>query len=343
MTVGRSPACGIALPWDAQVSRSHASIEAIDGVWTVLDDGRSTNGTFVNEERVQGRRKLRHLDVIRVGATRLRFHDPSEALGHEADRGRVRTSPCRRSRRRSCACWRRSAGSADGPATNEEIADELTVSIDTVKTHMRALFDAFHLQASAPYRKRFELVRIADRLRARAAAATALVSRFFALTRPSLGGVKPRVLFVEDETSISGPFSSALTREGFDPVVCGTLAEARAALRDGLAGPRAARPDAARRRRARPRARAARVRVRGADHHAHRARDRARARGRARAGRRRLRRQAVQRRGGGRAHARGAAARPSRPSRSAPRTSRSGRCGSSSARGARSWTVRSWR
>ena len=50
---------------------------------------------------------------------------------------------------------------ADGPASNEEIADELTVSIDTVKTHMRALFDAFHLQSSAPYRKRFELVRLA--------------------------------------------------------------------------------------------------------------------------------------------------------------------------------------
>jgi len=42
------------------------------------------------------------------------------------------------------------------------------------------------------------------------------------------------VLFVEDETSISGPFSSALTREGFDPVVCGTLGEARAELRRGL-------------------------------------------------------------------------------------------------------------
>jgi DNA-binding NarL/FixJ family response regulator len=50
---------------------------------------------------------------------------------------------------------------AEGPASNEEIADELTVSIDTVKTHMRALFDAFQLQASAPYRKRFELVRLA--------------------------------------------------------------------------------------------------------------------------------------------------------------------------------------
>src|SRR4051794_41634129 len=79
LTIGRTPASGLALIWDAQVSRSHASIEQIDGVWTVLDDGRSTNGTFVNEERVQGRRPLRHLDVLRTGATRVRFHDPANA------------------------------------------------------------------------------------------------------------------------------------------------------------------------------------------------------------------------------------------------------------------------
>jgi two-component system response regulator RegX3 len=42
--------------------------------------------------------------------------------------------------------------------------------------------------------------------------------------------VKPRVLFVEDEESISGPFSRALAREGFEPVVAASLAEARAAL-----------------------------------------------------------------------------------------------------------------
>jgi two-component system, OmpR family, response regulator RegX3 len=36
------------------------------------------------------------------------------------------------------------------------------------------------------------------------------------------------VLFVEDEPSISEPFSAALTREGFEPVVAGTLADARA-------------------------------------------------------------------------------------------------------------------
>jgi DNA-binding response OmpR family regulator len=41
--------------------------------------------------------------------------------------------------------------------------------------------------------------------------------------------VKPHVLFVEDEDSISGPFSSTLRREGFEVSVAETLAEARAA------------------------------------------------------------------------------------------------------------------
>ena len=43
---------------------------------------------------------------------------------------------------------------------------------------------------------------------------------------------RPRVLFVEDERSISGPFSRALAREGFDPVVAHTAAEAHGALRE---------------------------------------------------------------------------------------------------------------
>jgi two-component system, OmpR family, response regulator RegX3 len=41
-----------------------------------------------------------------------------------------------------------------------------------------------------------------------------------------------RVLLVEDERSISEPFSRALAREGFAPTVAGSLAEARAALRE---------------------------------------------------------------------------------------------------------------
>jgi DNA-binding NarL/FixJ family response regulator len=95
-----------------------------------------------------------------VGATRLRFHDPSEAadtkLTEVASSVPVPVLTPAQLRVLGALCR-----PADGPASNEEIAAELTVSIDTVKTHMRALFDAFHLQSSAPYRKRFELVRMA--------------------------------------------------------------------------------------------------------------------------------------------------------------------------------------
>jgi DNA-binding CsgD family transcriptional regulator len=157
LTIGRTPASGLALTWDAQVSRSHASIEQIDGVWTVLDDGRSTNGTFVNEERVQGRRPLRHLDVLRTGATRIRFHDPANGDDKLTEVASDAVAPPLTAAQRRvlvALCSR-----ADGPASNEEIADELHLSVDTVKTHMRALFEAFQLGAAPPYRKRFELAR----------------------------------------------------------------------------------------------------------------------------------------------------------------------------------------
>jgi DNA-binding response OmpR family regulator len=46
-------------------------------------------------------------------------------------------------------------------------------------------------------------------------------------------GVKPRVLFVEDESSIYEPFSKALAREGFEPVVARTAARALELAEDG--------------------------------------------------------------------------------------------------------------
>jgi pSer/pThr/pTyr-binding forkhead associated (FHA) protein len=157
LTIGRTTASGLPLPWDHQVSRTHATLEAIDGTWTVVDDGLSTNGTFVNEERVHGRRRLRHLDVIRVGGTHLRFHDPAEREIVLTEIASAAVAPPLTTAQRrvlEALCAR-----GDGPASNEEIAEELHLSVDTVKTHMRALFDAFQLGAAPPYRKRFELAR----------------------------------------------------------------------------------------------------------------------------------------------------------------------------------------
>jgi DNA-binding response OmpR family regulator len=42
---------------------------------------------------------------------------------------------------------------------------------------------------------------------------------------------RPRILFVEDETSIAEPFASALRRSGFDPELVGTAAGALSAAR----------------------------------------------------------------------------------------------------------------
>ena len=62
---------------DPELSRRHARISTDDeGVLTVEDIG-STNGTFVNGERIMGRRRLQPGDQIKVGATTLAVLDES--------------------------------------------------------------------------------------------------------------------------------------------------------------------------------------------------------------------------------------------------------------------------
>lgn len=79
VTVGRSPRADVALTSDRSVSRLHAVIERIGAHWTISDDGLSRNGTFVNGERLHGRRLLRPGDSIRIGDSLMTFHGPAEA------------------------------------------------------------------------------------------------------------------------------------------------------------------------------------------------------------------------------------------------------------------------
>src|SRR5690348_1897173 len=81
MTIGRRESNDLALPWDGQVSRVHAAIERMGGDW-VVTDAVSHNGTFVNGERVRGRRRLRDGDAISVGGTLISFcAADSQSLG----------------------------------------------------------------------------------------------------------------------------------------------------------------------------------------------------------------------------------------------------------------------
>lgn len=75
--VGRLTSCDIALD-DANVSRHHAAFVrdlAVSSRWAIEDLG-STNGTWVNDERISGRVVLRDGDSIQIGVSRLIYHEP---------------------------------------------------------------------------------------------------------------------------------------------------------------------------------------------------------------------------------------------------------------------------
>ena len=67
--IGRGPECQLR-PQSSSVSRKHCAIVIDKGV-VAVEDFASTNGTFVNEERVENRRELKHGDRLKVGALEL--------------------------------------------------------------------------------------------------------------------------------------------------------------------------------------------------------------------------------------------------------------------------------
>jgi pSer/pThr/pTyr-binding forkhead associated (FHA) protein len=121
----------------------------------VDDDGMSRNGTFVNGERVRGQRTLNDGDVIQVGDTLLGFRDAGPRVAATVT---VPTVPAPRvsgaQRRVLTALCRPLAGDGSVPATNEQIARELVLSLPTVKGHLRVLFERFDLGAAPQNHKR---------------------------------------------------------------------------------------------------------------------------------------------------------------------------------------------
>jgi two-component system, cell cycle response regulator len=70
VSIGRGENCTICVNTD-QVSRKHATVQCVLGKYYLVDM-RSTNGTFVNEQKVE-RAKLLDGDQIRVGKTVLKY------------------------------------------------------------------------------------------------------------------------------------------------------------------------------------------------------------------------------------------------------------------------------
>jgi pSer/pThr/pTyr-binding forkhead associated (FHA) protein len=158
--VGRGPDRGLRLPWDPQVSRVHALLEPVGGAWTVVDDGLSSNGTFVNGARVHGRRRLNDGDTLNCGSVAVQFRCPQNAADietervHRTDSGGL--SPAQR--RVLVALCRPLRDTPYGaPATNKQIAAELHLSVDSVKTHLRRIAEVLEVEDLPQNQKRSAL------------------------------------------------------------------------------------------------------------------------------------------------------------------------------------------
>jgi pSer/pThr/pTyr-binding forkhead associated (FHA) protein len=162
VSVGRRASSDLALDWDDQVSRLHAQFERVEEDWTVVDDGLSRNGTFVNGSRIGGRVRLRNGDVIRAGATAIAYRRPSDELSSPTNIGTSRLSAddLPTTQRRVLVALARPYKHDDraAPASNGQIAEELHLSVDAVKAHLRALYQRFGLEALPQSQKRARLV-----------------------------------------------------------------------------------------------------------------------------------------------------------------------------------------
>ena len=147
-TLGRREEADIPLGWDREVSRLHAQLERLAGEWTISDEGLSQNGTYVNELRLAGRRRLADGDLLRLGRTTLTYRDPRAATGGmtvlpgELGTATALSEQQHRILRELC---RPLMGDGDRltPATDEAVAAALAIPVETVTSEIEALSRSF--------------------------------------------------------------------------------------------------------------------------------------------------------------------------------------------------------
>jgi FHA domain len=167
VVLGRGEATDVRLHWDQEVSSVHAALEEVGGRWVVVDDGLSKNGTFLNGERLRARTRLEDGDRLELGGTVVRFRSPADVKATQTrTSGRATAPPMSEGQRRVLLALARpfkDGGDFVTPATNQQIADELFLSVDAVKGHLRQLFTRFGIETLPQNRKRAALVELAFR------------------------------------------------------------------------------------------------------------------------------------------------------------------------------------
>jgi pSer/pThr/pTyr-binding forkhead associated (FHA) protein len=161
-TVGTSSENHIALE-DPSVSHLHAVLEHFPAGWCVTDLG-SSNGTWLNGERIWSSRRIRHDDEIRIGQTRLLFRDLNETAGTATEVEDAPPDLTARERDVLVALCRPllARDMFTEPASTRTIAEELFISDAAVKQHLAHLFDKFGI-GTTDTNRRLELANRAIR------------------------------------------------------------------------------------------------------------------------------------------------------------------------------------
>jgi hypothetical protein len=168
VTIGRRDEADVSLPWDPECSRLHAELELRAGEWTISDDGLSQNGTWVNELRLVGRRRLADGDDVRVGRTHLIFANPvAIGIGPTLVPGELSATPrfSEQQQRLLLGLCRPLLGDGEGvaPATDDEIARWAGIPARTVTTELDHLTRALGLDEGPQDVRRRELALLALR------------------------------------------------------------------------------------------------------------------------------------------------------------------------------------
>src|SRR3954453_8453062 len=153
-TIGKPVENDVSVADDATASHLHAVLERFAAGWCVTDLG-SSNGTWVNGERIWASRRLRHGDEIRVGQTRLIFRDPLTAAGAvtEAEIAPPTLTPRERDVLLALCRPLLARDMFTEPASTRAIAEELVITQAAVKQHLTNLYDKFGVAADDDHRR----------------------------------------------------------------------------------------------------------------------------------------------------------------------------------------------
>jgi predicted component of type VI protein secretion system len=123
LLIGRAEQCDVR-PLSEEVSRQHCEVTVGPaGVW--VEDLGSRNGTFVNGDRVEGRRQVVDGDILRVGSLELKVSCSEPTRGGSED---------------DVSRWLmaddRPAGMSDTTRTMAAAADDASVAADASNIHV---------------------------------------------------------------------------------------------------------------------------------------------------------------------------------------------------------------